>query len=953
MSQPAIGRRFFLQVVGATSVAAGCSPAHAPDKLVPLLNPPENLVPGRPLFYRTVCRACPAGCGVTARSREGRVVKLEGNPDEPISQGALCARGQAQLQRLYAPDRLRGPLARTPVGLQPLAWADAIAKVGAALSAQKDPQGRIAGLRLVSRAEPGSAGAVQRAFTAAAGGQRLVYEPLDLAAVRAASAALYGAPELPVVDLSQARAVVSFGADFAATWLSPVELSRQFAAARAGAARPRLTWIGPRLPVGAGSCDLWLRVAPGDELALAVSLLRWLVDPANGVGGLAPEAAALGAALPRLALPAGCSAEQLAALGRELANRRPSALLGPGAEATGPEGVALAAVIAATNHLLGSSGRTVRTGLTDTEEAPAGAAALEALLEEARQGKVTALLLAHADLAALPGAAQALRNIPLVVSLGERDDASARLAHFLLPDHHALESFGDLTPRKGLLQLQQATLAPLWETRAAAQTLLDLAAAAALPGIAERDFRELWKGRWQAAAKALGAKVESAQEQRDVQARGTVSSAAAPAERTFSVEGFARAVAQAKAPNGALRLAPFATALGGADPAAPPWMREVPDALTGVSWSGWVELSREAAARLGARDGDLLSLKTAAGEAELPLFTNRLLHDAAVALPSEAPERLHLGRGGGAVQVAHTGRAFALAVTGRPSQEGRALIRGQAPDGRLLPEPENEQEERAGAEAEHEHPHDHPHALPHSMNEAHEHPDHRWAMAIDLDRCTGCQACQIACYAENNLPVVGPQHARDGRLMAWLRLQRAFEGEGADGRIPLLPSLCQQCDAAPCETVCPVYATYHNPEGLNAQVYNRCIGTRYCANNCPYDARVFNWMDHEWPAPLHLQLNPDVSARSKGVMEKCTFCVQRIRAGKNTAKSEGRPVRDGEIQPACVQTCPAQALTFGDAKDPGARVNAVRKDGRAYLLLEEANTMPAVTYLARKTGGRP
>ena len=201
---------------------------------------------------------------------------------------------------------------------------------------------------------------------------------------------------------------------------------------------------------------------------------------------------------------------------------------------------------------------------------------------------------------------------------------------------------------------------------------------------------------------------------------------------------------------------------------------------------------------------------------------------------------------------------------------------------------------------------------------------------------------------------MGPQAARDGRLMAWLRIQRSFEGTTPEStRIAVLPSLCQHCDAAPCEPVCPVYATYHTPEGLNAQVYNRCIGTRYCANNCPYDARVFNWADPVFEGPLQLQLNPDVSVRSKGVMEKCTFCVQRIRFAEGTARDEGRPVRDGEVAPACVQTCPAQALIFGDAKDPQARVVASQADSRGYRLLEEVNTLPAIAYLARRGGGEP
>jgi molybdopterin-containing oxidoreductase family iron-sulfur binding subunit len=211
---------------------------------------------------------------------------------------------------------------------------------------------------------------------------------------------------------------------------------------------------------------------------------------------------------------------------------------------------------------------------------------------------------------------------------------------------------------------------------------------------------------------------------------------------------------------------------------------------------------------------------------------------------------------------------------------------------------------------------------------------------------TGCQACVVACYAENNIPVVGPELAATGRNMAWLQIERTLREGAGPTEIDLLPMLCQQCEAAPCEPVCPVYATYHTAEGLNAQVYNRCVGTRYCNNNCPYKVRVFNWRDPKFPEPLNLQLNPDVTVRSRGVMEKCTFCVQRIRYAEDRARVEGRPVQDGEVVPACAQTCPTRAITFGDLNDPAARVSRLARDGRGFRALEDLNTLPAITYLA-------
>jgi Fe-S-cluster-containing dehydrogenase component len=226
---------------------------------------------------------------------------------------------------------------------------------------------------------------------------------------------------------------------------------------------------------------------------------------------------------------------------------------------------------------------------------------------------------------------------------------------------------------------------------------------------------------------------------------------------------------------------------------------------------------------------------------------------------------------------------------------------------------------------------------------------HRWGMAIDLDRCTGCQACVVACHAENNLPVSDPDSAARGRAVHWIRVDRYYEGEFPNVRVKHVPVLCQHCDQAPCEPVCPVYATYQNEEGLNVQVYNRCVGTRYCGNNCPYSVRFFNWFEPVWTQPLDLQHNPDVSIRMGGVMEKCTFCIQRIKRSKLEAEEEKRTVADGEIQPACAQSCPAEAMVFGDLSDPDSKVSQLAGSGRSTRLLEELGTKPKVFYLQRAT----
>ncbi len=952
-------RRNFLRLaLTAGAAGAACSPKAAPQKLIPFLVPPDEIIPGRPLFYRTVCRECPAGCGVTARTREGRAVKLEGNPDDPIGRGALCARGQAAIQALYAPGRLDGPRRRGADGkLAPIAWDAGEDALAAALSAAREKG--TSRIRLLTRSEPGSTGAVQKALLRGLGGReedRVVLEPFDPAPLRAAEEALFGTAQLPVHDLAAARTVVAFGADFLETWLSPVELTRQLSQGRGrvGPDRTRLLWVGPRLSATAMSADRWVRVRAGGELPFALALLRWLAEPgqlpaiAPEVRPLAPRLAALDVGA--LARRAGVTPDDVAALGRELVARRPSALLGPGPASQGADATQLAAVLLLANLALGNVGRTVLHGLDPMEDPPSSFADVKALLDDCAAGRVDVLLVHHADPAgALPAAlrvADALGKVPLVVTFGDRPDATGAGAHLHLPDHHTLESFGEVTVRRGVVALGQPVMTPLADTRAAAQVLLEVASR--LPQAATHfpfgDVYELLQARAElflrpvaAGATDLGPVLRAAQE------RGGVYSEAAPeavALDLHAAERFLAAPPERAAPGpGELDLVLFPTTLRG-DGQGPrsPWLDEVSDTVTTLSWTPWAELSPATAARLGVATGDLVTVATGAGRVELPVYVYPGLRDDAVAVPLGGPEAAALLAGdmdaasgalafaGARATLAKVGRRTALPILeGSPYQEGRSIVKNvsaasptvKRPDlsARMYPEPS--------------------------------HPIHRWAMAIDLDKCTGCDACIVACYAENNVPVMGREAAEKGRQMGWIRMERYLGPERGTLRVDLMPMLCQHCTNAPCEPVCPVYATYHTAEGLNAQVYNRCVGTRYCSNNCPYKVRTFNWRDAQFQRPLDLQLNPDVTVRSKGVMEKCTFCVQRIRYAEGEAKSEDRKVKDGEITPACAQTCPAQAIVFGDANDPSSRVSRLAAGPRGFAALEELNTRPAITYLAR------
>ncbi|HEX2191231.1 MAG TPA: molybdopterin dinucleotide binding domain-containing protein, partial [Longimicrobiaceae bacterium] len=434
-----------------------------------------------------------------------------------------------------------------------------------------------------------------------------------------------------------------------------------------------------------------------------------------------------------------------------------------------------------------------------------------------------------------------------------------------------------------------------------------------------------------------------------------------------------------------------------------PWLLELPDPVTKVSWESWVEIHPEAARELGIDQGqylevtspygsvtapayiwpgvrrDTVAIQTGLGHAGFGRFTegrgvnpNALLGvrtDPATGAfasygvrvrvtPTGKDSRLRQGLFEGGVRVQHD-RALAQAVSVAALQAADAHGQGAVPgteqeihplkgNGGFAPVPTTTD----------------PAAYPSPGTHYGEYveTEQRWAMTVDLSRCIGCSACVVACYAENNIPVVGPEEIKKGRELTWLRIERYF-GVGRDDReayrdeatddVRFLPMLCQHCGNAPCEPVCPVYAAYHTPDGLNGQVYNRCVGTRYCANNCPYKVRYFNWFTYDFPTPLNWQLNPDVTVREKGVMEKCTFCVQRIHEARRGAAIENRPMRDGEVVPACVQTCPTEVFTFGDIADPNSTVAKTARSNRSYRALDALNTQPAIVYLKKVTLGEP
>ena len=992
-----LDRRRFLKVlsVAGTGAAAltGCSPSDAADKLIPYLNPVEDQIPGVSTWYATTCRECSAGCGLHVRVREGRAVKVEGNPDHPINRGRTCSLAQASLQGLYNPDRIRGPMAKGADGrMAPISWDDAIARVATQLASVAP-----SGTWFVTGHETGTFDRLVQDFLQAfRSTNRISWEPFGYDALRRATRDVFGSETVPVFDFGTARYVLSFGADFLETWMSPVEQTRGFVAmhgfdqGRMG----RFVHVEPRMSLTAMNADEWLAPVPGTEgavaLAIAHVILRdRLARPGGDVSGVR---ALLNAHTPQaVSGRSGIPVETIERIAREFASQGPSLAVagGMGAQHASAEFAAAAALVL--NVVAGNVGRTVRFD-PDARWPGGGYRDLRKLVAAANAGEIGALLVHGANPAyAAPealGVAAALARVPFKVSFARFWDESAALADLVLPDHDPLEQWNDSHPGSGAYLLQQPVMQPVFDTRHTGDLLLGVAQKAGVASarqLGAETYEAHLKGAWRAVQGAAGDSrpfdtfwmdaVQHGGAWREPRLRSATlaRSAGTIAEQPMGVAEDALTLIAYPSPV-------FHDGRG----ANRPWLQELPDPVTKMTWSSWVEIHPDTARRLGIAEGDHIEVKSAAGVVTVPAYVYPGIRPDVVAMPigqgHTAFGRYAEETGASAYRLlpaeptAFGGVSHYVPVTlrntgahervPRTDANSRQMGRGIAQTATLADivsghvetfheqhgAPIPEKIEKLLEEVQEEQYRDWRTRGSYAMATA------RWGMAIDLSRCTGCSACVTACYAENNIPVVGKSMVRRGREMSWMRIERYFEGGGESPlEAVFLPMLCQQCGNAPCEPVCPVFAAYHTPDGLNGQVYNRCVGTRYCSNNCPYKVRYFNWYDpsipgspaYSWPEPLPLQLNPDVTVRSKGVMEKCTFCVQRIRGKQNDARMRGTVLGDGEIQTACQQTCPADAIVFGDLHDPASRVSRLSKSERGYGVLEGLNTRPSVTYLKK------
>ncbi|HVX42111.1 MAG TPA: 4Fe-4S dicluster domain-containing protein [Gemmatimonadaceae bacterium] len=926
---PGLDRREFLRLAGASIALAGldgCSRMPA-EHILPYVDSRPELTPGVPQFYATAMCVDGFATGLLVESHDGRPTKIEGNPAHPASLGATSPIHQASVLQLYDPDRARA----ARIGARRTTWAEIAATLApAALRARV---GSGAGMRLLiaPTSSPLHEALLARVLQAYPEARIHMYAPL------APDAGL--ARTVPHYDLSRANVLVAIDSDFLASGPFHLRYARQFAdnrrLASPSAPMNRLYAIESTVSPTGAAADQRFAVRPREIGSIVQSLLTAVRGGGAAPGWVAAIARDLAAHRGQAVVIAGSGLAEAdrraideinAALGATgtLAWYAPSPLLG-GSVALHPFGELVAALHARTVDTL------IVVGGNPSYATPA---ALEF--------------------------SSLMRAVPNAGYLGPYENETARDARWFVPESHYLESWSDARAYDGTLSIVQPLVQPLYPSITAAELY------AALGGTPANGAYDLLRQSWAARAGANAEDVWA-----DALRRGLVPSTAFTATASAPANG-----GSVSPPAGEANATPAPGTLDviytadvkvhdGAY-ANNGWLQELPHPITKLSWGNAALLGVRTAQRLGVRDGDALTLASGGRE----------LHVAAFTVPGHAEEcvTLQLGYGrdgsesmakgvganayalmpapgvrvqsGVAVRAGGTAPAFALAQSESRMTIGEPVRRATLAEYRTSPTSVGDRPGRVLS------------LYPEPAPPGGEALPNQWAMTIDLGTCIGCGACVVACQAENNIPVVGAEEVRNARLMQWIRIDRYFaERENHDGDMETLfqPMLCQQCEHAPCEYVCPVEATVHSADGLNEMIYNRCVGTRFCSNNCPYKVRHFNWYDYN----AHLSetelmvKNPDVTVRERGVMEKCTFCVQRIREAEIAAERDGRALRGSEVQTACQQACPTRAITFGSLTERDAEMMKRRQQPRAYSALRELGTEPRVRYLARVRNPNP
>ncbi len=950
-------RREFLKLMGASLAmsAAGCV-RRPVQKIVPYNKQPEEITFGIDNHYTTSWQDGSEGFGLLIRTREGRPLKVEGNPKHPFNGQGTSGRAQAHILALYDPERVKGAQKniqnkdkgkeRSNRDTISTKWEDADKFI-----VEKLNKGGVA--VLTSSLNSPSTRAVVSDFAQAFAAQSYVWDALSYEELRESSKLSYGTDSVPSYRFDRAKIMVSIDCDFLGTWLQPTAFQKQFGETRkADSGMSKLVVFESNYSLTGANADLRVRIKPSQQLTVAMALL-------HDLQGSAPSSV-FKKALDEMGIDKAFWNRLVADL---KAARGQSLVVAGGLSSQTIDALPLQLAVNAINSFLGNDGITVDhanpyPGITGSHKQ------LKTLIEQMEKGAINTLILSKVNpVYASPLGkrfVEAMKKVDLVVSTADRNCETSMYADYLLPDHHPMEAWGDSEIVAGVYTIQQPTIQPLYDTRSLQLTLMTWAYLAnkGPKRLTENEsfydyLRAYWRG--EIFPKFGGGKTfddfwENALQVGVVGGDRLDSKGSSRTLRTVAALESAKPV---KKTGYELVLYPTVMMRDGSLSNVS-WLQEAPDPVSRITWDNFVSVSINTAEKEKLKKNDVIEITLGDKKLNFPVLIQPGLHDDVLAV-SVGYGRWAAGKignnvginmypwaqdsdngvvfSGQSVQLKKTTLSYMLAnVAGHSSMEGRKIVVEATLEEYLKNKGANN--------------HNHP---VWSIWGGHGYNGHKWAMAVDLNSCTGCNACVVACQSENNIAVVGRKYVLQGREMHWLRIDRYYVGDPKEAETVFQPVMCQQCDNAPCETVCPVLATVHSDEGLNDMIYNRCVGTRYCSNNCPYKVRRFNWFQYVKviEKPLHLALNPDVTVRMRGVMEKCTFCVHRIKYGKNQARLEKRELKADEIKTACQSSCPTDALIFGDVNNPDSKVAKLVKDQRAYALLEEFGAAPSVRYMSK------
>ncbi|MBN8836794.1 MAG: TAT-variant-translocated molybdopterin oxidoreductase [Sphingobacteriia bacterium] len=975
-------RRDFLKYLGfstaAATIAASCEVPV--KKAIPFANKPEDIVPGISNYYATTYVNGGEAVSVVAKVRDGRPIKIEGNDLSNITGGGTSARVQASVLDLYDTARLRFPTIGVGEDAKEVTFEAFDKEIAVALGSNPVT------ILTSSIVSPSTKEIINQFIAKHPGSKHVVYDAVSYSGILLANEATYGKKAIPSYKFDNAKVIVSLGADFLGTWISPIEFSKQYAKGK------KINEKNPSMSkhihfesvaslTGSNADERFLH-KPSETGSVAVALL-------NAINGQAVSIA-----------------DAKLKAGIEKAAKALTSAKGEALVVSGSNDVNIQIVVNAINEALQSNGKTIDWSATYTYQGVD--ADFAKLVEEMNAGNVPALFVYGTNPAYSWFAADkfiaGLKKVKVAVSFNGKNDETTQLCKYVIPSHHYLESWGDAEIKTGHYSFLQPTIAPLFKTRQWQDSLL-------LWNGSTTDYVTYLKTYW--SAKVGGENGWDKVLQEGIIAPASTNTVSA----NFSSSAVANAVSAAtsgkKAGKYELVLYQKVT-VGATDGASNPWLQELPDPVTKATWDNYLIVSPALAKTL--LNIDLTNNGQAdAYEVQPPKKVVKVtVNGKTISLPaliipgtqadtvgialgygrSEKIGKAAAGTGQNAfvftslngntvnysvadVQLELTNETYKVALTqthnGYDTAQGnRTEVMKELTLAHFKEDPKEILEDREkelapfGGLAKFE--------KDGTIYPVFDRPGIKWGMSVDLNTCTGCSACVVACHAENNVPVVGKPEVLRFHDMHWLRIDRYYSGDMDNPNVVFQPLMCQHCDNAPCENVCPVAATNHSSEGLNQMTYNRCIGTRYCANNCPYKVRRFNWADYTGADSFpdnqkdvlndvvlmmnddltRMVLNPDVTVRSRGVIEKCSFCVQRLQEGKLKAKKESRPLETGnegkwDLKTACQQACPTNAIVFGNANDSHSAISITRQENklRSFYSLEQLHVLPNVTYLAK------